>query len=71
MLTRKGVARKIEETVPQITPMSWINARSLRVPTPMSHTATIMSARMGSTEITVVEIDRITVWLMARLACSP
>ena len=37
----------------------------------MSHTATIMSARMGSTEITVVEIDRITVWLMARLACSP
>ena len=40
------------------------------MPTPSSHTATKISARTGRTEIKLVFIDRMKVWLTARLACS-
>ncbi len=40
------------------------------MPTPSSHTATTISDRIGSTEMRLVLIDRMKVWLMARLACS-
>ena len=40
------------------------------MPTPSSHTATTISARMGSTEMRLVLIDRMNVWLIARFACS-
>ena len=70
-LTSSGVARNREEKMPSITPMSWISARSLRVPTPISHTATTMSAMIGSAAITEVEMERMTVWLTARFASSP
>ena len=52
-------------------PTSCTSARSLSVPTPSSHTATTISAITGSdAEIRVVLIDRMRVWLIARLACS-
>ncbi len=51
-------------------PTSCTSARSFSVPTPSSHTATTISARIGSTEIRLVLIERMNVWLMARLACS-
>ena len=53
-----------------MTPTSWTSARSIRVPTPSSQTAMTISARIGSTEIRLVLIDRMKVWLIARLACS-
>jgi hypothetical protein len=40
------------------------------VPTPSSHTAMIISAMIGSAEMTLVLIERMKVWLTARLACS-
>ncbi|PQM47332.1 hypothetical protein C1Y40_02484 [Mycobacterium talmoniae] len=51
-------------------PISCTSARSFRVPTPSSHTATTISASTGSTEIRLVLIERMNVWLTARLACS-
>ena len=53
-----------------MTPTSCTSARSIRVPTPSSHTAMTISAMIGSTEITLVLIERMKVWLTARLACS-
>ena len=51
-------------------PTNCTSARSLSVPTPSSQTATTISARIGSTEIRLVLIERMKVWLTARLACS-
>ena len=51
-------------------PTSCTSARSFSVPTPSSHTATTISASIGSTEIRLVLIERMNVWLIARLACS-
>ena len=51
-------------------PTSCTSARSFSVPTPSSHTATTISATIGNTPIRVVLIDRMNVWLIARLACS-
>ena len=51
-------------------PTSCTSARSFSVPTPSSHTATTISETTGSTEIRLVLIDRMKVWLIARLACS-
>ncbi|CKT21193.1 Uncharacterised protein [Mycobacterium tuberculosis] len=51
-------------------PISCTSARSLRVPTPSSQTATSISANTGNTPIRLVLIDRMNVWLIARLACS-
>ena len=53
-----------------MTPTSCTRARSFRVPTPSSQTAITISAMIGSTEIRLVLIDRMKVWLTARLACS-
>ena len=51
-------------------PTNWTSARSLRVPTPSTHTATTISDSTGMIEMRLVLIDRMKVWLMARLACS-
>ena len=51
-------------------PTSCTSARSLRVPTPNSHTATTISASTGMSEMRLVLIERMKVWLMARFACS-
>ena len=40
------------------------------MPTPSNQTAITISARIGSTEMMLVLIDRMKVWLIARLACS-
>ena len=40
------------------------------MPTPSNHTAITISATMGSTEMRLVLIDRMKVWLIARFACS-
>jgi hypothetical protein len=45
-------------------------ARSARVPTPSSPTPITISPTTGSTAINDVLIDRIRVWLSARLAAS-
>ena len=42
----------------------------LEVPTPSTQTATTISAKIGMIEIRLVLIERMKVWLMARLACS-
>ena len=51
-------------------PTNWTSARSLSVPTPKIQTATTISDSTGMLEIRLVLIERMNVWLMARLACS-
>ena len=51
-------------------PTSCTSARSFSVPTPSSQTATTISASTGSVDIRLVLIDRMNVWLIARLASS-
>ena len=51
-------------------PINCTRARSFRVPTPRIQTATTMSATTGITEMRLVLIERMKVWLIARFACS-
>jgi hypothetical protein len=54
-----------------MTPASCTSARSLSVPTPISHTAMTSRAAMGMTENRDVFSERMIVWLTARFTCSP
>ena len=65
-----GVARKIEEYAPAARPTNSTSARSLIVPTPSSPAPTNSSPATGSSAISEVLIERISVWLTARLAAS-
>ena len=68
--TRNDAARKIDENVPWMMPMTCTSARSFRVPTPSMPTAMTISAMIGSSDDTVVLIERMIVWFTARLTCS-
>ena len=50
--------------------MTCTSARSFRVPTPSMPTAMTISAMIGSSDDTVVLIERMIVWFTARLTCS-
>src|SRR3954447_25057366 len=65
-----GVASMIEEYVPAARPTKSTSARSLSVPTPSSPAPTKSSPATGSSAMIEVLIDRISVWLIARLAAS-
>jgi hypothetical protein len=66
-----GVASTIEEYAPAARPTNSTRARSLRVPTPSRPAPTNSSPATGSSAITEVLMERISVWLTARLAASP
>ena len=64
------MARKIEDSVPAIMPMNKVSAMSRRVPAPRMKAPTTSSEATGSTPTTEVLIERMKVWLTARLASS-
>ena len=70
IVTSNGVAKKIDEYVPTMMPTNCTSARSFSVPTPRIQTATTISDATGMIEIRLVLIERMNVWLIARLACS-
>jgi hypothetical protein len=71
MSTSSGVASSSDEIAPARIPTIWTSARSASVPTPSTPTPTIIRPMTGSTAMSEVLIDRISVWLSARLAASP
>ena len=68
--TTMGVARNSEEYAPEARPTNRISARSLIVPTPSSPAPTNSSPATGSSAISEVLIERISVWFTARFAAS-
>ena len=61
---------KIDEYVPASMPTNSARARSLSGPVPRIAAPANSSAPTGSKAVTDVLIERTSVWLSARLACS-
>jgi hypothetical protein len=65
-----GVASRIDDAAPARMPTICTSARSASVPTPSSPTPTTIRPSTGSTAISEVLIERISVWFSARFAAS-
>ena len=61
---------KIEEYAPAASPTNSTSARSFNVPTPSRPAPTNSSPATGSSAMSEVLMERIRVWLTARLAAS-
>ena len=65
-----GRGQQIDDSAPAMMPTICTRARSASVPTPSRPTPITSRPTTGSTAISEVLIDRIRVWLSARLAAS-
>ncbi len=64
------MASSSDDAAPATMPTICTSARSARVPTPSRPTPITISPITGSTAMSEVLIERISVWLSARLAAS-
>ena len=68
---RIGVAMKIDEYEPVMSPTSRATAKSCNATAPRIHEPTTSSDSTGSTAARLVLSDRISVWFIDRLTISP